>query len=100
MLFSIPVANMKLAIVRLPMSAREERFGHAPNARPRHEEPTGPGLGGKPVSGEAAAGRGDVQAIEIRAAECATRDLLRRDRKLRDLLPCRRKAANAPAGPE
>src|SRR5438128_8521503 len=101
MLFSIPVANMKLAIVRLPgRSAGEERLGDAPNARHGDEECASLRLRHQLVVRKAAAGTGDEEAVELRSAEGAAGRALRRHGDLLKSLARRREAADAPAIPE
>src|SRR6185503_7144120 len=81
MLFSIPVANMKLAMVRSPQSfgsAREGHFGEALYTRFEHKQPASGRLHLKLLVRERFARRGHVEAIEPGPAESTARRLLDR----------------------
>src|SRR5918998_2817515 len=107
MLFSIPVANMKLAMVQSPRpaaqrpwSAGKGKFGNAPNARRRDKQTPRLRLIGEVALVEADAGRADVQLVEVRPAERAAGRLRYGHVELGDARAGRGITPHAPAVPE
>src|SRR4051794_5532453 len=102
MLFSIPVANMKLAMTQSPLSssARKGDIGKSPDARYEHKQPPGIWLHVECLVIEPGASGRDVEPIEIAAAEGAAGWPC--DRHFHGFQPLSlgRIAAHAPAVPE
>src|SRR6185369_5223646 len=76
MLFSIPVANMKLAMVRSPhivRSAGERNVGKPPYSRSKYKQPTGIWLHRERCFIEPDSCGSDVEPVEVRSTECAAR---------------------------
>src|SRR4051812_48759744 len=100
MLFSIPVANMKLAMVRSPRSfgsARESHFGETLYTRFQHKQPASGRLHLQLLFRQRLARRRDIQPVERRAAERTARWLLDRQPDGPQAVCRGRESANAPA---
>src|SRR5690348_12515622 len=104
MLFSIPVANMKLAIVRSPRllenSAREGDFGNPPYARFQHKQTACGRLFAEVAFAQLFSCGSDEQAIEVGTPKGAARRLLDGQAQRPQQLAGRRKAPNAPSAPQ
>src|SRR5688500_11797431 len=107
MLFSMPVANMKLAMVQSPFShclaphsAGDRNFRKAAAARLSHEQSAGLRLPRQRLLVEIDARRRDVQAIKGSATKSAAGRPRHRDLDFADALGPWRIAPNAPAIPK
>src|SRR6476661_7721303 len=107
MLFSIPVANMKLAMTQSPLmllhalsSASKGNFRQSPDARNNHKQCPGIWLHCAGLFIQAAARRADIEPVEIAAPKGAARRTLDGHPDGLDPFALRRIAADAPTVPE